>query len=100
MQYPGKEVPGVQLSEEGFKTIGSLCGNDKIVHIINLHGDQKQLKVGFLNRDWGNIKKVLLEPSGKELTIQRPDWLPFPFSIEPKTTDVTIPVGDVIRLTP
>jgi alpha-L-fucosidase len=98
MQYPGKEVPGVQLSEEGFKTIGSLYGNDKIVHIINLHGDQKALKVGFLNRDWGNIKKVSLEPSGKELTIQQPDWLPFPFSIEPKTTDVTIPEGDVDKI--
>lgn len=93
MKYRGDGVPGIEVSEMGFGTIGSIYENDRLIHIFNFHGAKKPLTIRFFDRYWGNIRQILLEPAGKELEIRRQTWQPLPFA--PRTTDIVIPEEDI-----
>ncbi|MFX1450686.1 MAG: alpha-L-fucosidase [Promethearchaeota archaeon] len=67
MKYKGENIPGIELNEENFRSIGTLHGNDNLIHIINLKGLKKELVIEFTGSQWSNISKVLLEPAKKEL---------------------------------
>ena len=69
MDYRGDRVPGIDLNEEDFGTIGSIYENDYLVHIINFKGIEKELFLTLSQDNWGEINKVILEPDKKELKI-------------------------------
>ena len=67
MIYEGKKVPGVEVSEKDFGTIGSINEDDTLVHLINFKSQKKELTIEFTQQQWPKIKKIVLEPNKKEL---------------------------------
>ncbi|HEY0089490.1 MAG TPA: hypothetical protein VGB37_11645, partial [Candidatus Lokiarchaeia archaeon] len=67
MIYEGEKVPGVEVSEKEFGTIGSITEDDTLVHLINFKGQKKELTIEFTLQHWPKIKKIVLEPNKKEL---------------------------------
>ncbi|NVM02762.1 MAG: alpha-L-fucosidase [Candidatus Helarchaeota archaeon] len=71
MNYKGKKVPGIELNKKDFGTIGSIYGNDNLIHIINFNGHKEELTLTFSQELWGNIEKIILEPDLKELRFKK-----------------------------
>jgi alpha-L-fucosidase len=71
MIYEGEEVPGIQLNEKDFGTIGNVNEGDMLVHLINFKGLKKDIKIVFTQKLWENIKKIILEPIKKELQYKK-----------------------------
>ncbi len=67
MRYRSENLPGVEISEKDFGTIGTIYNEDNLIHIINFKGIKKGLTVMFLQDQWDNIKKIFLEPNTTEL---------------------------------
>ena len=67
MKYKGDKVPGIEVSEEHFGTIGSIYENDILIHLINLKGLKTDLTLKFSQEQWIEIKKIALEPNKKQL---------------------------------
>ena len=70
MPYKGEGVPGVQVSEKDFSTIGNLYGDERLIHVINLHGMKKPLTLKLLGQYWGNTRQIVLEPEGKKIEVR------------------------------
>ena len=71
MKYKGEKVPGIDISDENFGTIGCLHENDNLIHIINLKGLNKDLILEFSGDQWNTITKVIIEPQKKELEFSK-----------------------------
>ena len=69
MKYKGDKVPGIEISEDQFGTIGSIYENDNLIHIINLKGLKTDIILKFSQEQWAEIKKIALEPNKKQLEI-------------------------------
>ena len=67
MKYKGDKVPGIEISEEQFGTIGSIYENDNLIHIINFKGLKKDISLKFSQEQWNDIKEFGLEPNKKKL---------------------------------
>ncbi len=67
MKYKGGKVPGIEISEEDFGTIGAICDGDNLIHLINFKGLKKDIILKFSQELWADIKKIVLEPHKKEL---------------------------------
>lgn len=93
MEYKGERVPGIEVSEIDFWTIGNIYGNDRIIHIFNFTGTNKSLLVRFAHSYWGNITNILLEPSGNEIELRNIPWTGYRYSSE--STDVIIGMNDI-----
>jgi hypothetical protein len=69
MKYRGKKVPSVKVNQKNFGTIGTVYNDDKLIHIINFSGRIDALTILLNQKKWGNVKKAILEPNGKEIPI-------------------------------
>jgi hypothetical protein len=69
MSYRGKQVPGVKINQKNFGTVGSIHNKETLIHIINFRGRKNALTLSFHQKNWGTIKKAVLEPNGKEIPI-------------------------------
>ena len=67
MRYRCENVPGVEISEKNFGTIGTIFNEDNLIHLINFNGIKKGLTLMFLQEQWDNIEKIFLEPNTIEL---------------------------------
>ncbi len=67
MKYKGDKVPGIEISEEQFGTIGSIYEEDNLIHLISFKGLKKDITLNFSQELWADIKKIVLEPHKKEL---------------------------------
>jgi hypothetical protein len=71
MVYEGEKIPGIQLSEKEFSTIGSINENNTLVHLINFKGQKRDLTIDFTQSYREQINKIILEPNEKELEYKR-----------------------------
>jgi len=70
--YPGLNAPGVSgFDEKKFGTIMSTLGNDKLLHLINFHGDKGPLTLRLKGPEWREAKKVFLEPGHREIAVNK-----------------------------
>ena len=73
MKYEGEEIPGVIVKDTNFGAIGSTNNNNNLIHLVNFEGVQKDIVVSYDQIHWGNIEKILLEPSKKQLELINQD---------------------------
>ena len=73
MKYKGFKVPGIELSEEEFGTIGSIYEEDNLIHLISFKGLQKDVTLTLSQELWSGIKRIILEPDNKELEFVEKD---------------------------
>jgi alpha-L-fucosidase len=72
MQYKGKKVPGVKVSDKSIGIIGSIFKKDNILHLIYRYSvKKKDLLVEFSHKKWENIDKIFLVPSERELKLRK-----------------------------
>jgi len=67
MKYKGDKVPGIEINEEQFGTIGSIYEDDNLIHLISFKGLKKDITLKFSQELWAAINKIVLEPNKKEL---------------------------------
>jgi len=75
MEYKGKIIPGIEVDDNHFGTIGSIQESDTLIHIVNFNGITDELTISFSNEYWGNIEKIILEPNKKQLELTNKDNL-------------------------
>ena len=69
MKYRGRRVPGIKINIKGIGTIGAIQNDNNLIHIMNLFGFKKPITIEFSQKKWGNVEKIILEPSNKELKL-------------------------------
>jgi len=71
MRYRGEQVPGIKIHPQSVKSIACANGGDVLVHLINMDGVTRPVVVEFKECRWKNIKRICLEPSQKELKLEK-----------------------------
>jgi len=71
LRYRLRRVPGVRVSESSMRTVCASLGGDYILHLVNIAGVCVPVDVDFSNRVWSGIERVVLEPDGTELALER-----------------------------
>lgn len=73
MRYRTEMVPGLKVTPASVKTIAAQNGGDTLLHLVNMDGATRPITVEFRGRRWKGLAAVSLEPSGKELKLERSD---------------------------
>ena len=94
MRYRGMEPPGVRAQPSSIKAIASKHGKDTLLHLINMHGATRPLKLTLKGSRWQGIKRVHLEPGYKELEVKRSSSR-LKIKIKPEEIDM---VDTIIRM--
>lgn len=76
LRYRTESVPGIRVTPRSLKTIAAQNGGDVLLHLINLDGVTRPVKVEFRGRRWRKVSAVSLEPSGKALPVETADGAP------------------------
>ena len=71
LRYRGREPGGVTTHPTGFKAIPCRFGADIMLHLINMDGATKPVKIQLKGNPWENINAIVMEPSGRELSIEK-----------------------------
>jgi hypothetical protein len=72
LRYRGREPRSIATDNpEGIRVIACTHENDVLVHLVNMHGSTKPFTVRFTGRRWKGVKRVIVEPSGRQLPIER-----------------------------
>lgn len=70
--YRGREPSLIAVDRpDGIKVIACSHGGDVLVHLINMDGDTRPFSVTFKGRRWRDVQRITMEPSGRELKIER-----------------------------
>jgi alpha-L-fucosidase len=94
MHYRGEQAPGIKVQPTSVKSIASLNGKDVLIHLINMDGAIRPIVVEFKGRRWKNIARICLEPTQKELKLEKGDNV-IKTIISPEDND---PVDIILRL--
>ena len=72
LRYRGREPRTVTVDNPGsIKIIACRHEDDILIHLINMDGSKRPIDVRFRGGAWGDVKKITMEPSGRELPIER-----------------------------
>ncbi|MDI6874789.1 alpha-L-fucosidase [Candidatus Solincola sp.] len=73
LRYRRREVPGIRISPPSVKSMACIHGGNVLLHLVNMDGITRPIVVEFKGRRWGNIARIYLEPTRKELGVERND---------------------------
>ena len=94
MYYRSGQAPGIKVQPKSVKPIASHNGKDLLVHLINMDGVTCPIVVQFKGQRWKNITRICLEPTKKELQLEKTDNI-IKTVIRPEDSD---PVDIILRL--
>jgi hypothetical protein len=94
LRYRGCEVPGVNISPRGMRSIACTHRGDILLHLVNMEGISGPLTVELRGWIWDGITSARLEPEGKDLEVKRNGAI-CRLTVEAEDVD---PVDTMIRL--
>lgn len=94
LRYRHARVPGVTVSDPAVKTVCALKERDYILHLINISGAQKGIRVTLDKKVWPTVKQIMLEPDHKALAV-RQDGQAYVLTLVPEDLDA---VDTILRI--
>jgi alpha-L-fucosidase len=94
LSYRGREPRTVNVDNpKSIKIIACRHEGDILIHLINMDGSKRPLKVTFREGPWEKLLKVTMEPSGRELPVERV-WKGFRVTVSEEID----PVDTILRI--
>ncbi len=72
LPYRGREPRGIKVDNpKCMKIIACRYEDDILIHLINMEGSTRPVKVTFREGIWNKVRRITTEPSGRELPVER-----------------------------
>ena len=72
LRYRGKEPRTIHVDHpQSIKVIACRHEDDTLIHLINMDGSTRPISVLFKGGTWGDVRKITMEPSGREVPMKR-----------------------------
>ena len=94
MKYRGQQPPGVDVYPKSVKAIACRHAEDILIHLINMDGSTRPIKIKLKGKNWDRITNVYIEQANKEVEIEKSDST-IKMIIRPDDID---PVDTILRL--
>jgi alpha-L-fucosidase len=94
LRYSGQEPAGVEVHPESVRAIACRWREDTLLHLVNIDGATRPMKIRLRGKPWDMAGQVCLEPGGREVEVDRSGGAA-EMLIRPENID---PVDTILRL--